>query len=397
MNLLRVSWRNLRHKPFSTSVSVLLMTLGIAMVSLVIHLGRQIEDQFLKNIAGVDMVVGAKGSPTQLILSSIYHIDAPTGNISKREVEQVLKNPMVESMIPLAYGDSYKGYRILGTTPAYLELYQGSLEEGRSIKADLEVVIGATVAERLGLQVGSHFHGTHGMNEEDTEHQHESHAYQVVGVLERSGLVIDQLIISNIESVWEIHNEHQHEEGEEKEPEYTAVLVSFKNPMGMMMVPRLVNEKTTLQAALPSIEVNALIHQLGFGISTLRLLAILIIVISSISVFLSLLSKLKERKYELALMRSLGAHPLQLCLLLLYEGLLIALVSAIAGLITSRVLLLIISGYIDNNFHYTIQNVGLVSEEYWLFGTSLLIALVASMVPAIIAFRIDISKTLAED
>lgn len=394
MNLLRVSWRNLRHKPFATSVSVMLMTLGVAMVSLVIHLSYQIENQFKKNTAGIDMVVGAKGSPKQLILSSIYHIDAPTGNIDKEEVEKVLNHSLVESWVPLAFGDSYKGYKILGTTEDYLDLYSAEMAEGRRFAKNLEVVLGSVVAERLGLRLGDHFHGTHGMNEADTEHSHEGHSYSVVGILEVSGLVVDQLIMCNIPSVWEIHNEG----GETQAPkEYTSALVSFKSPMGQIMLAPLINKNTNLQCALPAIEINSLIHQLGFGIDTLRLLALLIIIISSISVFLSLLSKLRERKYELALMRSLGAHPLQLCLLLLYEGLLIAIVSGVAGIVSSRVLLLVISGYIDDNFHYSIQNMGFMPDEWWLLASALGIALVASLIPAIIAFKIDISKTLAED
>jgi len=394
MNLLRVSWRNLRHKPFATSVSVMLMTLGVAMVSLVLHLGEQIENQFLKNTEGIQMVVGAKGSPKQLILSSIYHIDAPTGNINKEEVEKVLDHPLVKSWVPLAFGDSYKGYKILGTNAEYLDLYSAEIAEGRRFQDNLEVVLGAVVADRLGLSLGDHFHGTHGMNEEDTEHSHEGHSYTVVGVLKPSGLVVDQLIMCNIPSVWEIHEEG---DASQTKREYTSALVSFKSPMGQVMLPPLINKNTNLQCALPSIEINSLIHQLGFGIETLRLLAVLIIIISSVSVFLSLLSKLRERKYELALMRSLGAHPLQLCLLLLYEGMLIAFVSGFAGLLVSRILLWIISGYVDENFHYALDGMGMMFQEYLLLVSALAIALLASLVPAVMAFRIDISKTLAED
>lgn len=396
MNLLRVSWRNLWHKPFSTAVSVLLMTLGVAMVALVLHLGEQVEGQFTKNLAGIDMVVGAKGSPKQLILSSIYHIDAPTGNISKSETDKILRHPMVKKAIPLAYGDSYKGYKILGTNQDYLEHFGAELSSGKQFDKNLEVVLGARAAERLGLGVGGHFHGTHGMEEADTEHAHEEHSYQVVGVLKESGLAIDQLILCNIGSVWQIHEDedHRHEEHEE---EYTAVLVSFTSPMGMMMLPRLINEQSKLQAALPSIEINSLIHQMGLGIETLRLIALLIIVISGISVFFSLLSALKERKYELAIMRSLGAHPLQLVLLVVYEALLISIVSSIIGIVTSRGLLMVLSNYLDENYHYYFDKWHLLPEEYWLVGLTVLIGIAASLIPSFIAFRTNISKTLAED
>lgn len=396
MNLLRVSWRNLWHRPFSTATSVLLMLLGVSMVSLVLHISKQLEGQFTKNIAGIDMVIGAKGSPKQLILSSIYHIDAPTGNISKAEADKVLKHPMVKTAIPLAYGDSYKGFKIVGTTKDYLDHFEATLADGVAFEKSLEVVLGAKVAERTGLKIGSYFHGTHGMEEADEEHVHAHHDYKVVGILKSTGLAIDQLLICNVASVWDIHAD-EHGEASENEREYTAVLVKFSNPMGMMMIPRMVNENTNMQAAMPSIEISSLIDQMGLGVETLRLLAVLIIIISGISVFLSLLAALKERKYELAIMRSLGAHPLQLVLLVVYEALLIAIVSTLLGLVVSRFMLFYLGTYLDQNFHYSFDNIGILNEEYLLGILALAIGLAAALVPAFMAFRINISKTLSQD
>lgn len=396
MNLLGVSWKNLWYRPFSTSVSVLLMLLGVAMVSLVLHISNQIEGQFKKNIAGIDMVIGAKGSPKQLILSSVYHIDAPTGNISKSDADKVLKHPMVKTAIPLAYGDSYKGFKIVGTTKDYLDHFEATLAEGNAFEKSLEIVLGAKVAESTGLKIGSYFHGTHGMEEADQEHVHEHYDYKVVGILEPSGMAIDQLLICNVASIWDIHS-NEHGEESENEKEYTAVLVKFSNPMGMMMIPRMVNENTKMQAAMPSIEISSLIDQMGLGVETLRLLALLIIIISGISVFLSLLAALKERKYELAIMRSLGAHPIQMVFLVVYEALLIAMISAVLGLFLSRFMLIYLGTYLDKSFHYSFDNIGFLNQEYFLVALALLIGLVAALVPAVMAFRINISKTLSQD
>ncbi|MFY0674447.1 MAG: ABC transporter permease [Bacteroidia bacterium] len=396
MNLLRVSWRNLWHRPFSTAVSVLLMLLGVSMVSLVLHISSQLQGQFTKNIAGIDMVIGAKGSPKQLILSSVYHIDAPTGNILKSEVDDILKHPMIKTAIPLAYGDSYKGFKIVGTTKDYLSHFNAEIAEGEVFEESLEVVLGAKVAQRLGLKLGSYFHGTHGMEEADDEQVHAHHDYKVVGILKPTGLALDQLLICNVASVWDIHSE-EHATTHEQEREYTAVLIKFSNPMGMMMIPRTVNEKTNMQAAMPSIEISSLIDQMGLGVETLRLLALLIIIISGISVFLSLLAALKERKYELAIMRSLGAHPLQLVFLVIYEALLISVVSAFLGLLLSRFMLIYLGTYLDQNFHYNFDSIGILNEEYLLIGLALLIGFVAALVPSFMAFKVNISKTLSQD
>ena len=394
MNLIALSWKNLWHKPFSAIVSILLMSLGITIVSVVVHLGIQIENQFSKNAKDIDLVIGAKGSPKQIILSSIYHIDAPTGNIPVSEVAPFIKHPMVATAIPLAFGDSYRGFKILGTKVSdYLEHFEVGLSDGKKDINGMEVIVGWRVAERLGLSLGDHFHGTHGMEEEDTEHVHEGHSYTVVGILDECGLAMDQLILCTIESVWSIHEGH----GASTQKEYTSVLIEFKNPMGMMQLPRMINEKSRLQAALPAIEINSLIHQMGIGIEALKLIATLIICISALSVFLSLLAAFKERKYELAILRSLGAYPWQLMLLIVFEALLIAGLSILLGGILSRGLFAVLAQYLDENYHYYFANVVLIKEELTLILYALGMAILAALIPSIMAFKLNISKTLAED
>ena len=158
MNILKLSWSNLKVKPLNTFLSLLLLTLGVALVSMLLILNKQLDEQFKRNISGIDMVVGAKGSPLQLILSSVYHIDNPTGNIPLEEAESLLKNPMVKECIPLAYGDSYKGYRIVGSNKDYVSHYGVTLEEGKFWSNEYEVTAGAVVAKNLGLKIGDTFH-----------------------------------------------------------------------------------------------------------------------------------------------------------------------------------------------------------------------------------------------
>ena len=282
------------------------------------------------------MVVGAKGSPLQLILSAVYQIDNPTGNIPLSEAQRLQKHPLVKYSISLAYGDSYKGYRIVGTEEKYLKHYDASFAEGAVWTSDFDAVIGSTAAQQLKLSMGAHFHGTHGLEQEGQTH--EEMEYRVVGILKPTGTVVDKLILTNISSVWHIHGEanptaeehahhdhdtdHQHEL-EEDTREITALLVKFKSPMGMMQLPRHINTNTTMQAALPAIEVNRLYELLGVGFTTLQIIGGIIMCIAALSVFISLLNSLKNRKYELALMRSLGASPFKLFSMIMLESLLI--------------------------------------------------------------------------
>jgi len=146
--MLRLSIANLKANLLSTTLSLMLLSLGIGMVSFVIIVSSSVEDRFSRDIRGIDMVVGAKGSPLQLILSAIYQIDSPTGNIPLEEARRLKKNPLVKYTIPLAYGDSYQGFRIVGTEHIYLEHFSVSMAEGRKWEKGLEVVVGSEVAKR---------------------------------------------------------------------------------------------------------------------------------------------------------------------------------------------------------------------------------------------------------
>ena len=211
MNLLSLSWKNLAAKPLSTALSLILLMLGVSIISLLLLLDKQLQNTFDKNVRGIDMVVGAKGSPLQVILASVYHIDSPTGNIPLEEAEMLIKNPLVEKAIPLAYGDNYGGYRILGTDTSYVNHYGGELAEGELWEKDFEVTFGSLIAKRLGLTVGSTFFSSHGVSGNMGD-VHEDNTYVVKGIFKPSGTVLDQLLISNFSSFLRSHDHSVDEE-----------------------------------------------------------------------------------------------------------------------------------------------------------------------------------------
>lgn len=397
MNLLNLSWANVKDKKLNSFLSALLLTLGIGIISLLLLLNQQLENQFRKNLRGIDMVVGAKGSPLQLILSSVYQIDAPTGNIPLAEVEKLARNPMVKAAIPLSMGDNYQGFRIVGTNEKYPEHFGGTLASGTLFTDAMEVAIGHKVAKGTGLTIGDTFAGSHGFDSEGESHG--DHLYVVKGIFSPTESVLDQLILTPLNSVWSIHEDHGHEAEEDsiKEKEVTSALISFRNPMALMTLPRMINENTKLQTALPSIEVNRLIELLGVGIDTLRALALLIMVIAGISVFVSLYNSLKERKYEMALLLSMGATRTRLFLLLLFEGLVLAVIGFVAGILLSRAGLWLFSQTAERDFNYSFRNFSILPEEFYLLGAALFIGILAAAIPSLGIYKINISKTLAED
>lgn len=468
MNIFRLSLRNMTSRPLSTSLSVLLLTLGVGMIALVLQVNRHIQAQMENNVRGIDMVVGAKGSPLQLILSAVYHIDAPTGNISLEAAEALRQSPFIDQGIPLSYGDSYRGYRIVGTNLEYPVLYKAEVAEGRFWEKSLEVTLGSTVAKNLDLQIGDTFAGAHGLA--DGGELHEGHEYVVVGIMGYTNSVLDQLILTATESVWDVHNHekdgpetahedeghghddeeedhheeeahgnghhegthsddhedegHGHDEEEEDhheeeahgnehhegthsddhddehhshgvDREITAMLVRFKSPMGLLQLPRQINKETNMQAAVPVYEISRLFSLMGVGIDTLSMIALVIMAVSGLSVFISLYNALKDRKYEMALMRTYGASRWQLVWLVFQEGLLLTLTGFALGMICSRLGLWLVSGLMATNYHYEFSGWVWAAEELWLLATAVFVGLLASLLPAIRVFRIDISKTLA--
>lgn len=434
----KIAWKNIWYKPLNTALSIILLMASVAIITMLILLEQQFEKKFSDNIAGTDMVLGAKGSPLQLILSAIYQVDAPTGNINYDEAKVLMHSPMVKEAVPLAFGDNYKGYRIVGTEPVFLTHYDARIAKGAVFSNDFDVVIGSDVAQKLNLNVGDKFFGSHGDAAEGEVH--ESHAYVVTGITAPSGKVVDNLILCSIPSVWEMHEGHAHEEtvaveGEnhhESEAahdhdeqhdghhedeaahdhehdhhdeataittegrEITAALITFKGPRAIIMWPNLVAMNSNMQAASPAIEINRLFSLFGIGLQALQYLAFGIMFISGISIFIALYNTLKERKYEFALLRVNGASRLQLLLLVLIESLLLCLTGFVFGTVVGRIGLALLSGSSESEFKMSFNPYEFVwPKEGYLFALTIFVGILAAVIPAVKAYSLNISKTLA--
>ena len=395
MNIFKLSIKNIFNKPLSSLITVALLALGIGIISLLLQLNSLIKDQMENNLRGIDMVVGAKGSPLQLILSSVYHIDSPTGNISLEEAEEISNNKMVGSSIKLLYGDNYKGYRIVGAEKKLIELYKGVIKQGKEWDNPYEVLVGSKVYEKLKIKLGDDLVSSHGLRE--TGQSHSDKGFKVVGLLEPSNSVMDQLIITSPESVWNIHNTHDDDEHEDENKEITAMLIKFKSPMNIIRFPRQINENTNLQAAVPSYEISRLFKLFGFGIETLTYLAYLIIIVSGFSLFINLFNSMNDRKYEMALIRTLGASRFQLSRMIIFESLILTIAGFIIGLLFSRFGVMFVSSLMDESINYNLNTIKILNEEYWLLGLSILIGLISSLIPAIQVYKMNISKILADE
>jgi putative ABC transport system permease protein len=418
MNLFRLSWKNLFYRPLNLVLNLVLLALGVGLISFLFQVSTQLEEKFEKNLAGIDLVIGAKGSPLQLILCSMYHVDAPTGNISLEEAKPFLNpnHPLIKEAVPLSLGDNYKGYRIVGTTAAILPFYDAQLAEGTIWKTELECVIGADIAQSLGLKIGDLFHSAHGLvNDEIMEHDEQD--FKVVGILARTGSVMDQLILCSTETIWAVHGSHEeghdhevhdheghedhdHEElvPSEEEKEITSILVRYNGQnFRTLNFARNINENTNLLAASPAIQLNLLYANIGVGEQALRWLALIIILVSGFSLFISLFASLKDRKYELAVMRVMGASTVKVFSLIIMEGLLLAFLGALLGLLLCHGAMYFMADAMQTAYRYRFSAFTWLPEETWIFFITLTIGVIAALIPAFQAASQELSKALSEE
>ena len=432
MNLLKISWKYLFNKPLSTGLNVLILALGLAMITVLLLIQDQFEKKMNQDAAGIDLVVGAKGSPLQLILSSVYHLDFPTGNIKMEEAQRLSRNRLVKQIVPMALGDNYQGYRLVGTNHDYLELYGAEFAQGAAWEKPFQVTIGADVAQKLKLQIGDQFASSHGISV--GSHDHDAYQFEVSGILTPKGNVIDRLILTSIESVWYSHDEegaeaseeeseevsaHEHEEGEDhlhdhtspklelpiakkgfpvsdREREVTTLLVQFRNPMAAIQLPRMINSGTSMQAASPSFEMNRLFELLGVGVSLLQGIAFVLISVSGLGIFIALYNSLKERKYDLAVFRVMGATRLQLVLLVFLEGFMLTGLGAILGILLGHSFLAALVATSDQAAVATLKPWVFVNQELLILVYALLTGLIASLIPAWSAYQTSIAKQLTK-
>jgi putative ABC transport system permease protein len=400
MNILKISLRSIVANPLTAILNILLIAFGVGIITILLLASNQIGNTLDNNAKDIDLVVGAKGSPLQLILSSIFYIDFPTGNIPLKDAETLEHNPQVKIAVPLALGDNYNGFRIAGTDSGFIRLYGLKLAVGKFWKNDFDVAIGATVAETQHLKIGDHFFGAHGLTGNGDIHK--NHAYLVTGILTPQSNVTDNIVLTNVSSVWrmhetkEVHADGKPEAYENGEREITSLLIQYRSPMSVVLFPRMVNQSTSMQAASPAFESARLFSLIGVGVDTLRWFAILIIIISAISVFVSLYNSLKERKYDLAIMRTMGASRTKLFLIVITEGICLTVIGAITGLLTGHLVLQVIGHYQDSS-QAKLSGAVFLTGEIYLIGVGFGIGLLAALLPAIRAYRSDISKILAQN
>ncbi len=405
MTLGGLAWRYLWARPLVAALNLVMLALGVAAMVFVSLTSEQVDAHMRRGLQGIDLVVGAKGSPLQLILAGVFHLDAPSGNIPLESVQALRDQPLVARVVPLALGDNLRGFRIVGTEPAYLEVHGAVLREGQLWQAPLQAVLGAEVATSLRLGPGARFNGSHGLSQQGPAHAQTP--YTVSGVLAPCACVLDRLVLTSLESVWAVHElahepkhepahagEDKHEDAADAPREVSLLLVSYHSPLAAMSLPRWVNAQPALQAAAPALESARLLRMVGVGVELLRGAAGVLLAVAALSVFVALTHAVREREPDLAMLRMLGARAWRIAALPLLEAFWLATLGLVLGLLLGHAMVHVLGQVLREQQSLPLTAAWWTPTVLLLAAGVFVLAAVAALVPSWRCFRLDVTRLL---
>lgn len=442
-----VAVRNLAEKPLQNLLIGLIVAAAVMLSTVVVMLSQGIQAGLVKATEPFDLIVGAKGSPYQLVLNTVFLQDSPVGNISHEEYEKLAKNSMVEAAVPLGFGDSFRGHRIVGAgtgifshaikkgQPAWLQV-----SEGKAFDAPFEAVLGAKTAKDLGLKVGDTFVSVHGTVETNAE-QHAHSPYTVVGILKPVEGPYDQAILVSIESIWKVH-EHGHEAADgkmaaalpvnaetqgisqeehdhanrddhEKDHEHdqdhdalaeehehnhaegavTAVMLKPKGYAEAMRLYQQYQKDAAVQLLFPAQVIVRLFSFMGQGEQVLNLIAWAVLAMAICTVALSVYWSSLSRVREKVILRVLGAKTGDLFIIVFTEGAILSVAATLAGLAGGHGLFVLLASSLLQHTAITVPT-GWSMAEIYLGLLAVCASLVASAIPALLTYKADLAEYL---
>ncbi len=413
MSLWRIAWTYLWSRWLTTSLTILSVALAVGLISAILTVRNETRARFAEEQQAYDLVVG-QGSPLQLVLNAVYFLDNPTGAISYSDYERLKTEEEVVYAFPVGLGDTYRGFRIVGTVKEMFAFpwtsavtgearYPFQIADGRFFDKPMEAVLGFLAARTTGLKVGDTFVSTHGTIELASEisgEDHSEHPYTVVGVMKPSGTSNDRAIFVDLQSVWDLHAEHDDEEGEHHDEEHeerlvTAVLLDLDSPASRYSVMGNVMQDYKLTAAVPIDQIQRLYNQiLAPAVIIMVAIGYVVVVISALSILIGLYLSIIQRRRDLAIMRALGASAGDIFGAVLIEAFLVSVMGVAAGWVLGKAVAYGIGVYMEGAYGFALAGYRTSSEELGFFAVVALVGLIAGILPAWQAYRTDIARDL---
>ena len=411
MSLWYVAWSYLWSRKFTTSLTILSVALAVGLISAILTLRNETRARFEEEQQAYDIVVGPPGSPLQLVLNAVYFLDNPTGVMPYADYERLKQHEDVVNAFPVGLGDTYRGFRIVGTEREMFDYpwthpvtgedrYPFRLKEGKFFDAPMEAVVGNRVARNLGLKLGDTFSGTHGsieLPDDVAVFNHSEETYTVVGILNPSGTSNDRAIFVSLSSVWNLHAEHDEPDSElnREDKLITAILVDLYSPALRFSFLDYVMAEYKATAAIPVIQIMNLYNQiLGPAVLLMMAVGYVVVVISALSILIGLYLSIIQRKRDLAIMRALGAGASDIFGAVLIEAFLVTIFGIAFGWVLGKTVSVGLGIYMGQHYGFAISGLSTSSEEIGFFAIVALVGLIAGILPAWQAYQTDIAKNL---
>ena len=384
MNSAYFAFKAILKRRSSTFFISLIWASGLFSIASVQRLDKGLTEGIINQVESTDLLIAAKGSPTQSIFANIFHVDQPTGNIKHEEAERIIKEYNLQDVRRIAYGDNYKGFRILGCDSSTWNHLNHKRFEGDYPSSPNEVLIGSKVCQLTRLEIGDEFYGSHGL----VSHSHESMKYRVCGVVESNNLIWNSLIFSNLSAVWKAH--------EKSDSNYTAILARVDNPIQKLLIPRKIQEMNSVMAISPALEINNILGWINQGVKVFRGVSSLFLITAIFNMFFFLQSHIKERLGDYALLISLGASWFKIAKIVLWQNIFIGLIAIILTYTGLFALWLsldhihLFGEIIEKNYFWDF-----LQDAYWVLGV-LFLAFLTSIGPWVWLQRIPLHRALAD-
>lgn len=414
-HLFGLAARSAWNRRLTLGLTLIAIALSVALLLGVERVRHDARTSFEQSVSGTDLVIGARTSPMQLILYAVFRIGEATNNVRWQSFVDVAAHPAVAWAIPLSLGDSHRGFPVLGTSPAYFEHFRHgaaqplAIRTGRRFKGLFEAVIGAEVAQRLGYEAGSRIVLNHGMGEVSLA-EHGDKPFIVVGVLARTGTPVDRTLHVSLESIEAIHLDWQGGAplpGFKIPPEFvtkfdlkpkaiTAMLVGLKSRAAVFRMQRFVNEyaEEPLLAILPALALDQLWQVMAIAERALFAISGMVVAVGLTGLIAVILAGLNERRRELAILRSVGARPRDIFVLLMIEGAGITLLGALAGVALLSVVIAAAAPWATAHYGLTIAPFSIGTTEITLLAAVVAVGLFASLIPGYRAYRMLLADGL---
>lgn len=409
--IFNLAWKSLRNRKATALLSVLTVAIAVVLLLGVERIRSQAKESFANTISGTDLIVGGRSGQVNLLLYSVFRIGNATNNIDWQSYQEFSQHPAVKWAIPIALGDSHKGFRVLGTNPRYFEHYRyGSKQpltfsQGKAFHGLFETVLGADVAQSLGYQVGSQIIIAHGISDVGFS-RHDNLPFTVVGILAPTGTPVDKTVHVSLEAIEAIHvgwesganlgnqpNAKQLAERDFTPKQITAMLLGLKSKIQTFALQRQINDypQEPLSAIMPGVALHELWGMMSVAEQALMAVSIFVVVAGLLGMLSSLLTSLQERRREMAILRAMGARPQHVFALLISEASVLTLLGIGLGVSMLYLLIALAAPIIASQYGIQLMLNGLTPYEWKLIGCVQLAGMGIGLIPALRAYRQSLS------